>query len=489
MNYKPSYLGEMIEPNGSSLATAPDAFEELPDALHEVVPARPATTNVAQVENPETKPGIEFLDLDEIEDPGVSETVMASDPEPTSSSEPEALRPEVLFLDLDDPKASGAPSAVAQEEPATVSEAPEPEVLLQTQPEVLVDSDPRSEIVHQSPNAQEAQPEPRVETVARPENVVAPAVSPVVPAKPVDRRPSLAVRGVEDAQKAPRRVAMQQAINSWTVASGVLKMIIMHPGYTSSLDDKLAGIEVTRHALDQAAAKLEDTLGFPKNEGSRQKAKRHLLPVMESVWGYLFSHAPADVSIDQVVGFATKFLAESADLLSADPDELFLRSDRNLDLALARLTAMTRVQCELQPIFDVIDKYSQKNPAISKIFFGEMSRRAVLDDIFRLVEDVASSFEDGVDFSHLDERDKAIVRRVVLRQSVDLMSGILRSDTVMAKLSAFAKEAPKKEGILKEWITSQYAEWTEGMPSLAAMVETQVREQGLSEARKGPTFS
>ena len=38
------------------------------------------------------------------------------------------------------------------------------------------------------------------------------------------------------------------------------------------------------------------------------------------------------------------------------------------------------------------------------------------------------------------QRDIAIVNRVVLRQSVDLMSGILRSEAAMSRLSSFAKD-------------------------------------------------
>lgn len=483
MNYKPSYPGELISPSGSPAAPSPESIVDLSDSPRTAEPDQQPVAQASAPEQPAGKPVFEFVDLDAPDAAGTPEPLIAHPAALETECSPPSF--EQLFVDLDEldtPAPATSPEALAPRHgshedlgeavpahPESVAAPDVPEAAPRQTPE-----DPVAEIA--ADPVQHVEPVVQLEATAIPKRIPAP-------------RPSLAVRGVEDVQKAPRRVAMQQAINSWTVASGVLKMIIMHPGYASSLDDKLAGIDVTRHALDQAAAKLEDALGFPKTEGSRQKAKRHLLPVMESVWGYLFSHAPADVNIDQVVGFATKFLEESANLLSADPDELFLRSDRNLDLAMARLTAMTRVQCELQPIFDVIDKYSQKNPTISKIFFGDMNRRAVLDDVFKLVEDVANSFEEGVDFTHLDERDRTIVRRVVLRQSVDLMSGILRSESVMAKLSMFAKEAPKKEGVLKDWITSQYAEWTEGMPSLAAMVESQIREQGLSENRKGPSFS
>jgi hypothetical protein len=318
----------------------------------------------------------------------------------------------------------------------------------------------------------------------------APHEETIAPAQeaPIMPRPSLAVRGAKEAQKGPKITAMPQAINSWTVASGVLKMIIMHPGYSSSLDDKLAGIEITRHALDQVADKVVKNLGLPTNEGSRQKVKRHVLPVLESVWGYLFSAAAPNMDVDQVVEFTSRFLGDAADLLSADPDELFLRSDRNLDMALARLTAMTRIQCELQPIFDVLDKYAQKNAAIGRIFFGDMTRREVLNDIYHLVETRAAAFLEGVDMATGSERDAAIINRVVLRQSVDLMSGILRSEAAMSRLSSFAKEAPVKEGLLKEWLIAQYDEWTESMPSLAGMVSLHLAEQTEFGTKKGPVL-
>jgi hypothetical protein len=316
--------------------------------------------------------------------------------------------------------------------------------------------------------------------------------SPVVSAEPTRSSPltsgSLAVRGVKEAANAPKRVALQQAINSWTVASGVLRMIIMHPGYSSTLDDKLAGIDVTRHALEHVAARVEQVLGMSCTEGQRQKVKRHILPSLESVWNYLFSSGAQEMSVDQVVDFTSRFLKDAADLISADPDELFLRSDRGLDFALARLTAMTRIQCELQPIFDVLDKYAERNPAIGHMFFGSLSRREVLDDIFRVVEARAKGFMAGLEHTLVNERDVVIVKRVVLRQSVDLMSGILRSDSVMAKLSSFAKESPRKEGLLKDWITSQYDEWTEGMPSLCSMVETHLQDQDGQAIKKGPSF-
>jgi hypothetical protein len=418
----------------------------------------------------------EIPDAPKVEVTAVHVPIAEAAPEPSAPFE---------FLDLDDV----APSDPIEEAsdgalPVETSEAPVTPVPMDDFVELT--DEPVSEQVAPAVVATEivATPVPVI-----PETLV-PHKEPVVKVQETHSapRPSLAVRGVKEAQKSPKLTAMPQAINSWTVASGVLKMIIMHPGYASTLDDKLAGIEITRHALDRVADKVVTNLGLPTNEGSRQKVKRHVLPVLESVWSYLFSTTAPNMDVDQVVEFTARFLGDAADLLSADPDELFLRSDRNLDMALARLTAMTRIQCELQPIFDVLDKYAQKNAAIGRIFFGDMTRREVLDDIYRLVEARAASFLDGVDLATAGDRDIAIVNRVVLRQSVDLMSGILRSEAAMSRLSSFAKEAPVKEGLLKEWLVAQYDEWTEGMPSLASMVSLHLGDQSVSETKKGPVL-
>jgi len=385
------------------------------------------------------------------------------------------IKPTIVPLDLDDLEDT-PPAPVATEPVASTQACPPADIAPKPEPFEFLDLD-------------EIQDAPvREESLAVP---LADKVNPL-PEEPklthTPPRPSLAVRGVEEALNAPRRVAMQQAINSWTVASGVLKMIIMHPGCASSIEDKLSGIEVTRHALDQVAAKVGDELGFPKTEGGRQKVRRHILPVLESVWGYLFSKDAPEMDVDQVVAFTSKFLSDAADLVSADPDELFLRSNQGLDMALARLTAMTRIQCELQPIFDTIDKYTQRNEAVGHIFFGDMTRRDVLDDIYRMVEARAQAFLEGVDLDKGNSRETTILNRVVLRQSVDLMSGILRSETAMAKLSAFAKESTKKEGVLKDWLVAQFETWTEGMPSLAGLMAMHANEQENPGARKGPVL-
>lgn len=454
MSYKPSYQGELIEAPGADQVPRFEAleFEEIPDSPLNGSNVVPAPEAAPEVVTPAPVP-FEFLDLDEVSPAATDDSPNGDDASlvlPEDEPRESSVLPDA-FMEL--PEANDVPPVLAEESSA-----------------LNVDRT----------NDHNATPELVTEPVGKP--IVAPQVS--IPVS----RPSLAVRGVKEAQKSPQVVAMPQAINSWTVASGVLKMIIMHPGYTSSLEDKLAGIEVTRHALDRVAEKVADNLGLPKTDGSRQKVKRHMLPVLESVWGYLFSNGAPNMDVDQVVDFASKFLGDAADLLSADPDELFLRSDRNLDMALARLTAMTRIQCELQPIFDVIEKYTQKNGAIGRIFFGDMTRREVLDDVFRLVEARAAAFLDGVDLKTAGDRDVAIVNRVVLRQSVDLMSGILRSEAAMARLSSFAKESPGKEGLLKDWLVSQYDEWTEGMPSLASMVSLHLNGQESTEARKGPVL-
>ncbi len=356
-------------------------------------------------------------------------------------------------------------------------------------PELLDDEVPPTPVAA-SPLVEALRPAPVLDVPAATSPAVEhedPATAPAqIHKDPVVVPRSLAVQGVQDNRSQPMRVSMQQAINSWSVSSGVLKMIILHPGYSSSLDDKLAGIEVTRHALDEVAEVVIKRLQLPNYEGSRQRVKRHFLPVMESVWAYMFAQESPNHNITEVVDFASKMFTASADMLSADPDELFLRSDRGLDFALARFSALTKLRIEIQPIFDVIDRYVKKNPSIGKLFFGEMDRQDVVDDIFQMVETRATGFLDGIDMSQYNDRDKGIVNRVVLRQCMALMTGILRSDDVMAKLSAFAKEAPKRQGILKEWLNSQFEEWTNGMPSLASQVLHHMAEQERAQPKKGP---
>jgi hypothetical protein len=400
------------------------------------------------------------------------------------------IKPTIVPLDLDDLEDT-PPAPVATEPVASTQACPPADIAPKPEPFEFLDLDE----IQDAPVREESLAVPLADKVnPLPEEPLGAPVAdkvdllPEEPKSTQPPRPSLAVRGVEEALNAPRRIAMQQAINSWTVASGVLKMIIMHPGYASSIEDKLSGIEVTRHALDQVAAKVGDELGFPKTEGGRQKVRRHILPVLESVWGYLFSKDAPEMDVDQVVAFTSKFLSDAADLVSADPDELFLRSNQGLDMALARLTAMTRIQCELQPIFDTIDKYTQRNEAVGHIFFGDMTRREVLDDIYRMVEARAQAFLEGVDLDKGNSHETTILNRVVLRQSVDLMSGILRSETAMAKLSAFAKESTKKEGVLKDWLVAQFETWTEGMPSLAGLMAMHSNEQENPGARKGPVL-
>lgn len=449
MVYMPSYKGELIDPaiQAQDEPMAAAVFEDITEDPKDVPKdAQVGVSEEVLVEEPlrpQNDAPIEFLDLDEIVPLRGSETSPEVTPIPDGSAglvddQPFEVLPGDEALDVPRTDSAAAPASDTRDTPGV--------------PAPLEES------------AQSA----------------GPASAP--------KKPSLAVRGVVEAANAPRRVAMQQAINSWTVASGVLKMIVMHPGYSSSLDDKLAGIEVTKHALEKAADRIIDRLGFARSEGGRQKVKRHVLPVLESVWGYIFSSGSQDMRIDQVVDFTASFLSDAADLLSADPDELFIRSDSQVDLAMARLTALTRIQCELQPIFDVLEKYTQKNATIGRIFFGDMTRRQVLDEIFRVVEARAKTFLAGIDLDSMSSREATIVNRVVLRQSVDLMSGILRSETAMAKLSSFARESPGKEGVLKDWIISQYDEWTDGMPTLAGMFSLYQNDDGPQDQRKSLAF-
>lgn len=319
-----------------------------------------------------------------------------------------------------------------------------------------------------------------------------PAVDPVNPLEPFveEKKPivdvpksnvrnpkSLAVAGIKAPSREPQRIGIQQALNSWSISSGLLRMIIMHPGFSANLEDKLAGVDAAREMLDAVAINLMSSFDLPAHVGLQEKIKRHTLPLIEAVWGAAFSEVNDDASLDEISTIAARILESSANLFSADPEEMFVRSNTTIDLSLARFSAASRLSVEFGRLVPIIEKYASKGPAYRRLFWGDDNATVLSKKIFTMVENQSRTFLTGIDMQSISEREQGILYRVALRQTVNLMSGILQSPDFLQKLSQFAKSDMKANGVVNQFLEQEFKEWASSVPCLSELITQSIDMQ------------
>lgn len=277
-------------------------------------------------------------------------------------------------------------------------------------------------------------------------------------------------------QNRDRAITIQQAVTSWHLTGRLLQLLILHPGSAASLDDKIGGIEVLRHIISVLTDQVITNLRLRDTEFTRQRINRHLLPVIEAHWLYLFKNENLEnidlKDLDNTILPLSKTLKNIANFFSCDP-EISNTSNPSLDLILTRLSCMTSVNIELQKLFRVIEKYSEINASFTTIFYGDREKNTIVLDIFKKVEDHCKFQLDGVSLDDYNLQERSYVEKTVLNLSNEILLSILRCDDVIRSLSQYAKDV-SREDVLMKWISSQYKEWTDGIPSLKIQIIEQL---------------